>query len=59
MASADDVANWMEAINCFEAGQYDDAILQFQSLTPTARVMFNIGCCFLSSTNDFSRALQV
>ena len=58
MTSADDVANWMEAIECFDSGQYENAIIQFQSLTPTARIMFNIGCCFLCS-QDNTRALQV
>lgn len=58
MTSADDVTNWIEAIECFDSGQYDSAIIQFQSLTPTARIMFNIGCCFLCSQDNI-RALQV
>ncbi|XP_066917601.1 NADPH oxidase activator-like [Clytia hemisphaerica] len=57
MANAEDVTNWLEAIESFEQNQHEDAILKFQSLTPTAKVMFNIGCCFLSS-NDCTRALQ-
>ena len=58
MTSADDVTNWVEAIEYFESGQFENAIIQFQTLTPTARIMFNIGCCFLCS-EDLNRALQV
>ena len=58
MTSAEDVNHWLEAIQSFDHSQYDDAILKFQSLNPTAKVMFNIGCCFLSS-EDYARALQV
>jgi len=58
MANAEDVNHWLEAIESFNRSKNDDAILKFQSLNPTAKIMFNIGCCFLSS-DDYTRALQV
>lgn len=58
MTSAEDVNHWLEAFQSFDHSQYDDAIVKFQSLNPTAKIMFNIGCCFLSS-EDYTRALQV
>ena len=58
MSNAEEVRDWLQAVDAFESGNYEEAILKFSGLNPNAKIMFNIGCCFYC-LHDYSRAAQV
>jgi len=55
MATADDISLWYEAVNHYEIGEIDEAIEIFLSVKQNAKMLFNLGCCYLRK-NDLANA---
>ena len=52
MASAEDVAVWNAAVQSYGAGDFDEAIRKFGSMsTVSARIEYNIGFAYFSMQN--------
>lgn len=58
MSSADDISLWYEAVQYYEAGQIDEAIQKFENVKKNAKMLTNIGCCYLRK-NDLKSASEI
>lgn len=58
MSSADDISLWYEAVQYYEAGQIDEAIQKFKNVNKNAKMLTNIGCCYLRK-NDLKSASEI
>ena len=47
MSNANEIQIWFDAVQLYDAGNVDDAIEMFAEAKKTAKMLFNIGCCFL------------
>eukprot|EP00111_Clytia_hemisphaerica_P006359 TCONS_00018427-protein len=47
MANANDLQIWFDAVQLYDNGDIDISIEMFQSAKQTAKMLFNIGCCYL------------
>lgn len=58
MSSAEEVGLWMKGVNQFEDGQFKDALVDFQRVSMTAKILYNIGLCYYR-LNEKSKAIKV
>ena len=58
MSSAEEVELWMKGVNYFEDGRFKDAIFDFQRVSVTAKIVYNIGLCYYR-LNEKSKAVKV
>jgi len=47
MSNANELQTWFDAVQLYDAGNIDEAIQMFAETNKTAKMLFNIGCCFL------------
>jgi len=47
MSTADDISLWYEAVQFYDAGRVHEAIEIFKQTKQNAKMMLNIGCCYL------------
>lgn len=58
MSSAEEVELWMKGVNQFEDGRFKDAIFDFQRVSMTAKIVYNIGLCYYR-LNEKNKAVKV
>lgn len=52
-----DIAYWFEGTQLYDGGDIEGALTKFREVTQNSRILFNIGCCFLT-TNDIKAAAK-
>ena len=53
-----DIAYWFEGTQLYDCGDIEGALTtKFREVTENSRILFNIGCCFLT-TNDIKAAAK-
>ena len=57
MTSKADIAYWFEGTQLYDGGDIEGALTKFREVTQNSRILFNIGCCFLT-TNDIKAAAK-
>jgi len=57
MTTADEVQIWLHALKLHDNAQYNDAVNEFKKLNQSARIQFNIACCYLAA-EDVNNAIQ-
>lgn len=55
MSNADEIQIWFDAVQSYDNGDIDEAIKMFESTKRNAKMLFNIGCCYLKK-EDLDRA---
>lgn len=58
MTTADEVKIWLHALKLHDNTQYNEAVNEFKKLHQSARIQFNIACCYLAA-DDVNNAMQV
>jgi len=58
MSTADDISLWYEAVQFYDAGRVHEAIEIFKQTKQNAKMMLNIGCCYLRK-HDLKSATEV
>ena len=58
MSSADDISAWYDAVQLYDAGRVDEAVEMFKQTKQNAKMMLNIGCCYLRK-HDLKSAAEV
>ena len=52
-----DIAYWFEGTQLYDGGDIEGALTKFREVTQNSIILFNIGCCFLT-TNDIKAAAK-
>ena len=58
MSSADNIGAWYEAVQLYDAGRIDEALEVFKTVQKNAKMLLNMGCCYLRK-NDLKVAAEV
>ena len=58
MTSTDDIDKWFEGTQLYDGGDVEGALKSFAKVTQNSRILFNVGCCYLS-INDVEAAAEV
>ena len=58
MTSPEDIEKWFEGTQLYDGGEMTDALKKFSEVTQNSRILFNIGCCYLT-INDIKSAAEV
>ena len=58
MSSADDIAAWYEGVQLYDVNRIDEALEIFKNTKQNAKMLLNIGCCYLRK-NDLKSASEV
>ncbi|XP_066934381.1 NADPH oxidase activator 1-like [Clytia hemisphaerica] len=57
MSSADDIAAWYEGVQLYDINRIDEALEVFKNTKQNAKMLLNIGCCYLRK-NDLQSASE-
>ena len=58
MTSPEDIENWFEGTQLYDAEDIEGALNKFLEVTQNSRILFNLGCCYLT-VNDIKAAAKV
>ena len=58
MTSPEDIENWFEGTQLYDAEDIEGALSKFREVTQNSRILFNMGCCYLT-VNDIKAAAKV
>ena len=58
MTSPADIENWFQGTQLHDGGDIEGALKTFREIAQNSRILFNIGCCFLT-TNNIKAAAKV
>ena len=58
MISPEEIENWFEGTQLYDGGDVEGALKKFGNITQNSRILFNVGCCYLT-TNDIKAAAKV
>ena len=58
MISPEEIENWFEGTQLYDAGNMEGALKKFGNVTQNSRILFNAGCCYLT-INDIKAAAKV
>ena len=51
MNSAENIQNWFDAVSAYDDGVIEEAIDKFEICIRNAKIVFNLGCCYLKQEN--------
>lgn len=58
LTSPEDIEKWFEGTQLYDEGDVEGALKAFTDVTQNSRILFNVGCCYLTN-NDIKAAAEV
>ena len=58
LTSPEDIEKWFQGTQLYDEGDVEGALKSFTDVTQNSRILFNVGCCYLTN-NDIKAAAEV